>query len=137
MHACRPSLSRRYRRRPLHHREVPTRSFAERHWKDRAIPVDHVEPQKDRDLQPRLERRPLKFVRHLRPAHIERRPEQAFSRHLKMLRPIFAVRLAVELLQLTELFGNGHPRQERVDLTLDRRVFRRKFGRCSLGGAGR
>src|SRR5690606_38900358 len=48
----RACLGRRYGRSSLHHRQVPTRGLAERHWKDRPVAVDHIKTEKYGYLQP-------------------------------------------------------------------------------------
>jgi len=81
--------------------------------------VDHVKTEQNRDLEPRFERRPLKLVGHRRAANVERRTEQPFADHLQVLRAKIAVRFAIELLQLAELFRQRHSGDQRIYLTLD------------------
>jgi hypothetical protein len=78
--------------------------------------VNHVEGKERRDFQTRLiHSDALQLVHARRAAHVERRAEQAFADHLAVFGAEVAVGLAVEHLELAELFGERHARDERVD----------------------
>jgi hypothetical protein len=54
MHSFRRSLRRRNPRSFLHHLRIPRGSHPQRDRKLRAVPVDHVQPVQQRDVQPRF-----------------------------------------------------------------------------------
>ena len=99
MHACGSRFGGGDTRGRFRDRRIPTAGFGERNGQDRSIAMNHVEPEQQRNFQPRLfHGNALQFVRLLRAAHVERRAEQAFSCQVAMLRAKVSVTFAIELL---------------------------------------
>ena len=72
-----------------------------------------------RDGEARSERRLLERVDVRGAAHVQRRAEPAGPSQLQVLRPVAAVHLAVELLELPDLLGRRHAREQRLDARLE------------------
>ena len=104
-------------RRSLDGRRVPATGLPQGDREDRAVAVDHVEAEEQRDLQPRLlDGQPLGVVDVSRPADVEERADQAPGDEPAVLvadSPV--VEDAVELLQLADLLLEGHPREQLID----------------------
>ena len=109
-------------RRSLDGRRVPATRLAQGDREDRAVAVDHVEAEEQRDLQPRLlDGQVLGLVDVPRPADVEERADQARAGSGRGARrgPATSFGDAVELLQLADLLLEGHPREQLVDPPLD------------------
>src|SRR5262249_62171748 len=120
MHAGRTRFSRSDARRAFGDGRVPTAGFAQRNRKDRAISVNHIESEQDRDLQSRLFHcSALKLVRPRDAAYVERRTKQAFAHEIKMLGPKISIRFAIELLKLPKFFFERHAGNQRVDFPFE------------------
>src|SRR5262249_14597047 len=99
---------------------IKARCPTERHGKNGAVPVNHIKGEEYGNLHPRLGHgNPLKLVCSSCAAHVERRAEQAFADQLAMLFTKSPIRVAVELLKLTEFFFQCHLCKQDVDSFLD------------------
>src|SRR6185503_6263133 len=91
--------------RTLDRRRVPGRCFAEWNGENRAVTVNDIEAEDQRNLQTRLGNRDsLQLICSLRAADVQGGTEQTLPRQLEMFGAEVAVGFAVELLQLTKFF---------------------------------
>ena len=101
--AARTRLGRREVGEQLHHRWIEARGLRERDWCDGALPVDDVEPDEERDPEPRLlDRDPLQRVGRGGRAG----PEHGSDSVAYELRGVLDARTEDDL-ELAELLGEG------------------------------
>jgi hypothetical protein len=82
--------------------------------------VDHIEGEKDRDLQTGLfDGDALELIGPACPTHAEGRTQQTLSDQVWVLGPVLSIRQADQLLKLSELFRNCHFCEQRIQLRFD------------------
>jgi len=136
-------------RRSLDRRRIPAAGFGERHRKDGAEAVNDVEREEQWDVQPRfLYGDALQGAGRVSPGDVEKGADLATTDLLPTHaapsgpRRITGTR---QLIELAELLGEGHAREERVDETLlarrlgwsDRAGHFRRAGRLRTSRDGR
>src|SRR5207248_5642224 len=95
-------------------RRVPCRRFAERDRKDRAVAVNHVQTEKQRDVEARLGNRDaLGVAGRLRAGQVQEPADQTLAHLFELC----GARLVVDRgqVELAQLFLQGHAGDERVD----------------------
>jgi len=123
-------------RRSLDGGQVPTRRFAERHGKHRAVAVNYIMTEQQRDVQPAVfHRELLRLARGLGADDVENRAHlAAFDLLIEI--EVFAARRrrtdkverAAVLVELADLFVERHAPEEIVDLLLGCRYDQRGAG---------
>jgi hypothetical protein len=134
--ACRARLSRGDARGALRVRRVPRGGHRQRNREDRAVAVDHVHAEQQRNAEPAfLDRDALQLAQRPGPGDVEVRADFAAADPLELVRPEPRIERALAaahaLDQLADLFGGGHPREQRLEVDLGRarscrRVLREK-----------
>ena len=112
--------------RPLDAREIPARGFSERNGKDRAIAVHDIETEEHRDVQAAvLDRELLQGPSRRSADDIEHRSHPSCADGLIVTRAAAACRRRSgrieargQLVQLSDLFLEGHLREQRADAGL-------------------
>ena len=103
----------------LHQRRVPAGRFAERDREHRLVAVDHVESEDQRNLQPGLQRRPLDRVDVLDADEVQHRADLTILGLADQVTRRAVGPIRRRHLELAELLGDRHLRQQRADLAVD------------------
>ncbi len=133
-------LAGRDRRVVLHGGRVPAARLPDRHREDRLVPVDHVQAEDHRDVQPRLQRGLLDLVDVTDAHQVQDRADLPAADLIEKRLSRRAVRAGgTGHLQLPEFLREGHLADQRIDLAGDRRQplpGRGRYTRVRLLGRG-
>ena len=103
-----------------HRGGIPATRLGDRHREDRLVPVDDVQGEDHRDVQPRLQRGPLHLVDVVHADQVEHRADLAVAYLCEQRLPGSSVRAGrAGHLQLPELFRQRHAADQAVDLGRD------------------